>query len=817
MSGNSQLAFYGLAGVFLFAVLAGAVLAQTRSSRPLRLKQRLQIFLLIWFTIASAVLVLIHLRTGHFGTEVYVQLASYAVVAGIACHQLYRQRAAVLAETPRPIAPIKFPPLLWPLAVVLSPLLVLGVMAVWTLSSDRRSAQQEAKARAEEIASSILSLAESDFKMIDFKPSGFTANGREYLALNHKQKLVWPRPWVWPPEPAPLALGNLNSNKLAQWNEAERAFASGDWKRAADLYLAFLNGRARLGSHWTEELQSGIADSHFRPMALSRRAAALEKAGDAPGAIAAYNDIFDGFTSGPEAVSESGIGLAPIAILKILDLAKDNPDALPEEWRRNPSFLVSEIAQNGPASPISAEAIRRLRQVAPALINSATPQTSTNALFNLWDDSEECRRFYAQALAQMGTNMWPEVFWVNGAEPSLFFKQTPPADWITAKPKDFDEIFYGFIRYNGLFQQLSNRYREVDRHADFVISIDIAGRTLLLSGGWTPENLNQMMDIAASGKSAELEQLHSTGLPISLTIRLQNPETYYRAVHWRQFLFSTLVIVALLGGLAAALVLRRSLLRQQSLNEQKSNFVSSVSHELRAPIASVRLMAESLERGKVAEGAKQNEYYRFIVQECRRLSSLIENVLDFSRIEQGRKQYEFEPTDVLALTRETVKLMEPYAEEKGVQLRLETSNIQHPTSNIEVEMDGRAMQQALVNLIDNAIKHSAQGQVVTVGVDTGGAPQHANPEKGGMPVLLWVEDHGRGIPQSEHEKIFERFYRLGSELRRETQGVGIGLSIVRHIVAAHGGEVTVRSSMGRGSRFTIVLPVKQTKTTDEHR
>src|ERR1700724_2177889 len=97
----------------------------------------------------------------------------------------------------------------------------------------------------------------------------------------------------------------------------------------------------------------------------------------------------------------------------------------------------------------------------------------------------------------------------------------------------------------------------------------------------------------------------------------------------------------------------------------KSNFVSSVSHELRAPIASVRLLAESLERGKILEAPKQHEYFRFIGQECRRLSSLIENVLDFSRIEQGRKQYEFEPTDLIALTRRTVKLMEAEAAEKG--------------------------------------------------------------------------------------------------------------------------------------------------------
>jgi signal transduction histidine kinase len=161
--------------------------------------------------------------------------------------------------------------------------------------------------------------------------------------------------------------------------------------------------------------------------------------------------------------------------------------------------------------------------------------------------------------------------------------------------------------------------------------------------------------------------------------------------------------------------------------------------------------------------------------------------------------------------------MEPYAQEKGVQLELETSNFEPRTSNIELDIDGRAIQQALVNLIDNAIKHSAKGQTVTIGLDCGtGVPPVSNlseeekdSETGRMPVLLFVEDHGAGIPPAEHEKIFERFYRLGSELRRETQGVGIGLSIVRHIVEAHGGQVTVRSSVGAGSRFTIVLPVKR--------
>ncbi len=269
----------------------------------------------------------------------------------------------------------------------------------------------------------------------------------------------------------------------------------------------------------------------------------------------------------------------------------------------------------------------------------------------------------------------------------------------------------------------------------------------------------------------------------------------------RANLFMALVLGALFAAGFGLLAARRAFYRQWQLNELKSNFVSSVSHELRAPIAAVRLMAENLEGDKVSGPHKQREYFGFIVQECRRLSALVENVLDFARIEQGRKQYEFEPTDLVALTRTTVKLMEPYAAERGVKLEWPAGPV--PMEHFELNVDGRAMQQALVNLIDNAIKHSAKGQVVTVGLEN----QNDSPKPG---FQIYVADHGPGIPAAEQGKIFERFYRRGSELRRETQGVGIGLSIVKHIVEAHGGWVRVQSDMGRGSRFTIELPAKAT-------
>jgi signal transduction histidine kinase len=169
--------------------------------------------------------------------------------------------------------------------------------------------------------------------------------------------------------------------------------------------------------------------------------------------------------------------------------------------------------------------------------------------------------------------------------------------------------------------------------------------------------------------------------------------------------------------------------------------------------------------------------------------------------------------------------MQPYATERQVTLTLSPENVQPSTFNVQrsafdlqPSIDGRAIQQALVNLIDNAIKHAPAATTVTVGLECARAnaePETRNAERGTQnpdrrpppSVLLWVEDLGPGIPSEEHEKIFEPFYRRGSELRRETQGVGIGLTIVKHVAEAHGGRVTVRSAVGQGSRFTIELPV----------
>ena len=277
-----------------------------------------------------------------------------------------------------------------------------------------------------------------------------------------------------------------------------------------------------------------------------------------------------------------------------------------------------------------------------------------------------------------------------------------------------------------------------------------------------------------------------------------------RAV-WAGLLIAGASLAALLGVAAA----RRAFHQQHRLARLQANFLSSVSHELRAPIASVRLMAEGLEQNRITDTERRREYFHFIVQECRRLSGLIENVLNISRIEQGRQEYTFEPTDITRLAEDTVQLLEPAARERGVRLRLHL-----PPGVLEPsELDGPSIQQALINLIDNAIKHSPDGESVDVSVTvsrgSNEVPRDSSERSGkddGKDLRIIVADRGAGIPAQDRERIFERFYRRGTELRRQTQGVGIGLHIVKKIAEAHHGRVWVEGEEGSGSRFILDLP-----------
>jgi two-component system phosphate regulon sensor histidine kinase PhoR len=412
----------------------------------------------------------------------------------------------------------------------------------------------------------------------------------------------------------------------------------------------------------------------------------------------------------------------------------------------------------------------------------------------------------------------------------------PEVEWLAARIANPDGTYSVVCRALGqwvaadrtgkigsrVFDDLKANLPELPPWLDY--SLEVAGTSLVSS--------NNLRTLALTGVGKGGGQVWSSSAPLTppeviasaarlehgveyLRVRMHfvSPDMFYARQKTRTLLFGGLIGLATLAAWVGFFSTRRALLRQEQLNELKSSFVSSVSHELRAPLASMRLLAESLERGKVAEPERQAGYFRFLVQECRRLSSLVENVLNFARIEQGRKQYEFEPTDPAALLRHTFQLMEPAAAEKQVTLVLDLPETELARLAAPPLLDGQAVQQALINLLDNALKHSPPSQTVTLGLSVAPTPvgDGVTPATGPASIpaglRLWVRDCGPGIPSEDHQRIFERFYRRGSELRRETQGVGIGLTIVKHIAEAHGGSVRVDSAPGRGSTFAIELPL----------
>jgi signal transduction histidine kinase len=305
------------------------------------------------------------------------------------------------------------------------------------------------------------------------------------------------------------------------------------------------------------------------------------------------------------------------------------------------------------------------------------------------------------------------------------------------------------------------------------------------------ENTPLVASVGWDGGTPEVER-NLEGAFSGLTLAIKLPGTTLAATEQHFVRTSFLVLGAISLLLAGGIVLTyRNISREMALARLKSDFVSNVSHELRTPLSLIRLYAETLEMGRLTAPEKYHEYYSIIRKESERLTALINNILDFSRIEAGRKEYDFRETDMRELVHNTLESYRYQIEQNGFAFQEKIAEDVPP-----LRVDREAMARSLLNLVNNALKYSQDRKFIGVNLfrDNGS-------------VKLEVEDHGIGIPADEQGKIFEKFYRVGDPLVHNTKGSGLGLSLVRHIVKAHGGDVLVDSAPGRGSKFTITLPV----------
>jgi signal transduction histidine kinase len=233
--------------------------------------------------------------------------------------------------------------------------------------------------------------------------------------------------------------------------------------------------------------------------------------------------------------------------------------------------------------------------------------------------------------------------------------------------------------------------------------------------------------------------------------------------------------------------------RASELARMQTDFVSHVSHQLRTPLSLVTAVTETLALNRVKSPEKSAQYLEIVRAETARLSILVERILEFSRVAGGARVYQLESVDLRALVRETAAAFAQTPAAAAFRIRVEDGG-----TTCVVTADPVALEQALANLLDNAVKYSDQGREVTVRVRCAASD-----------AVVEIEDHGIGIAPAEHARIFERFYRGSAAVTQ--RGFGLGLAIVKEIVRAHRGRIEVESAPGRGTLFRVRLPLQKAR------
>jgi signal transduction histidine kinase len=277
--------------------------------------------------------------------------------------------------------------------------------------------------------------------------------------------------------------------------------------------------------------------------------------------------------------------------------------------------------------------------------------------------------------------------------------------------------------------------------------------------------------------------------PLPWRLLVSHPEiralekTARREIFFYGVLLTVIVALMLLG----AVLIARDISRESETTRLKTEFVNNISHELKTPLTLIRLYGETLQRKENLTNKEKKECYEIITKESERLSHLINNVLDFSRIETGRKEFDFRKGYLQDVIQDTLESYRYHLEKKGFAIHKDIAR-----DLPEMNFDGEAIASVLINLLSNAMKFSLKEKEVTVKLfrDNGNA-------------VIQVADKGIGISPKEVPNIFQRFYQSENKTVSETRGSGLGLTLVKHITEAHGGTIEVESEVGKGSRFTI--------------
>jgi two-component system phosphate regulon sensor histidine kinase PhoR len=265
----------------------------------------------------------------------------------------------------------------------------------------------------------------------------------------------------------------------------------------------------------------------------------------------------------------------------------------------------------------------------------------------------------------------------------------------------------------------------------------------------------------------------------------------------QDYVFGTLIVALVATTIIGTIGTLVVLYREAYVSRLQTDFVNKVSHDLRTPLTSIRMFVETLQLGRIQDPEERQEALDIIASETERLSVLIARLLDWARMESGKRSYDFKRQPLGPIVDDALRAVDPQRIQTGALVRRDVPDDLPP-----VYADRDALADALVDLLQNAFKYTGDEKRIAV---------VARAARGSVEVV--IEDNGPGIPGADQKRIFDKFYRGKDPLERTIEGSGLGLSMVKHVVQAHGGKVAVRSDLGKGAAFTVLLPASEARKT----
>ena len=644
------------------------------------------------------------------------------------------------------------------LVFILLPGIVLGVFALRTLSQEDRLAQQQIQDRLERIATRVgrdldLQFAQWQDALRSTAGEALADPGSwpeiigEAIATPGTGVIVWlegKTQKAYPSDQLLYALGNTSIPMTPQ----EPLPAS--FVQAESLELGQKNYSLAIGSY---QSLLDSADATLQPFLLHRLARSYRKAGRLDDAVRVYQKLAN--------ENPANIGELPSDLLarsELCSLAVERGDST--VFAMNALELYNDLVM-GKWNLDKTRYLYYSNQFRSWIKEDATAADQAKPI----EKMEEQKLALASAVEELLAE--PKRLLSTNAAVHFAFWQTDPLRAI---------VLSGNFLGSRLWPNVLAPANDDGLNA---VLYSPEGRAIFGSPSHSTPSLSHMHTIQLAG------------IPFRMQVWPREPDTLYADLQRRQSLTMAMLIFVVALLVFGSYITARTVRRELEVAKMRADFVSTVSHEFRSPLTGIRQLAEMLFRGRVADEERRRRYHKMILQESERLGRLVENLLDFSRMEEGRKEYRLAPLNTSVWLRDLAENFESEVDGKEISLVADVSD-DLPT----ISADGEALECAVHNLLDNAMKYSPGSQ--TVWLDAGA---------GNGDVTISVRDRGVGIAEPDRKHIFDKFYRADGEISLQVKGAGLGLSIVRHIVAAHGGTVDCESRVGEGSRFSIRLPV----------